>query len=64
MCSKVGFLYSVLFYGRLNRFVRLCGFITFLWLMMWLNCGRLRDPLGHGEYVFIYGFQILYCIAD
>ena len=29
--NKVGFLYSVLFYGRLNCFAWLCGFITFLW---------------------------------
>ena len=39
---KMGFLYSVLFYGHLNRFVRLCDFITFLWLAMWLfvlGCG-------------------------
>ena len=36
-CSKVGFLDLVLFYGRLNCFVLLCGFITFLWLTMWLT---------------------------
>ena len=29
--SKVGFLYSMLFYGCLNHFVRMWGFITFLW---------------------------------
>ena len=40
--SKEGFSYSVLFYGRLNRFVRVCGFITFLWLTILLfvvGCG-------------------------
>ena len=40
--SKVGFLCSVLFYGHLNRFVRLCGFILFLCLMMQsivIGCG-------------------------
>ena len=33
---KCVFLCPILFYGRLNRFVQLCGFITFLWLIMWL----------------------------
>ena len=40
--NKVGFLRSMLFYGRLNRFVWLCGFIKFLWLTMWVivvHCG-------------------------
>ena len=32
--GKVVFLYSMLFYSRLNRFVLFCGFVTFLWLMM------------------------------
>ena len=34
--GQVSFLCSVVFYGRLNRFVWLCGFITFLWSTMWL----------------------------
>ena len=55
--SKVDFLCSVPFYGHLNR---LCDFITFFWLTMWLIVLGCGIPLG----IFIDGFQVLYCIAD
>ena len=58
-CSKVGFLCLVLFYGRLNRFVRLCGFITFLWVNDVANCGRLGDSLGHREHIHMWFPRLL-----
>ena len=42
--SKVGFLCQVLFYGNLNRFAWLCGFITFLWLMLRLTVVGCKSP--------------------
>ena len=57
--NKVGFLRSVLFYGHLNW---LSGLITFLWLMMWLIVVGCQIPWGMGN-IFIYSFQVLYCIA-
>ena len=59
--SKVGILYSLLFYGRLNRFVQLCGFITFLWLAMLLfvvGWGSLRE-WGTYSYMVSKCFSVL-----
>ena len=58
-CSKVGFLCLVLFYGCLNHFVRLCGFIV---VNDVANCGRLGDSLGHREHIYIwFPRTILHC---
>ena len=28
------------------------------------NYGRLPDSFGHMEHIYVYGFQVLNCIAD
>ena len=51
--SRVGILCSVLFYGCLICYAWLCGFITFLWLMMWLIVVGCRIPYNMGNIFYM-----------